>query len=141
MTTWIRSATTFVINPVAIALLTSSLGLAASALAPSRHAAAAARETGVVIFRDQSVLLAEGDVEVVHVYPNLTEEELTVQPADHETELAARFNEALAAPSPNSRSPKVHSRAPRSTRDKTWTCGSWEALWQGRGQGRTCEWK
>lgn len=138
MTTSIRSASTFVINPVVIALLTSSLGLAAGSIAP-RPATPAA--TGAVILHDQSVVLSEGEVEVVHVYPELTEEEITIEPADHETVLAARFIEALATPAAKDAKFKPRARTSRSTTDKTWSCGGWEALWQGRGQGRTCEWK
>lgn len=138
MTTSIRSASTFVINPVVIALLTSSFGLAAGSIAPHRTAPAA---TGAVILHDQSVLLSEGEVEVVHVYPELTEEEITIEPADHETVLAARFMEALATPAARGTHAKPRAHTRRSTTDKSWSCGGWEALWQGRGQGRTCEWK
>jgi hypothetical protein len=137
-----RHLATLLILPVAAALCPSSLGLAAGALRPTPPNVPSDSVDGTVILRGARVILTEGRVEVTDVTPVLVEGEITVHASDQQTDLADRFVDALSRPSRHTRPAKralptfLEPKAPRS-----WTCGAWENLWQGRGQGRSCEWR
>ncbi len=137
-----RHITTLLFHPVAVALCTSSLGLAAGALRPAPAHLPSGSVDGTVILRGAGVILAEGRVEVTDVTPVLVEGEITVHGPEAHTDLAGRFMDALTQPASHTPSakrtllPLTKRKAP-----KSWVCGAWENLWQGRGQGRSCEWK
>jgi endonuclease YncB( thermonuclease family) len=58
-----------------------------------------------------------------------------------DSELAQRMRDALSGigrrATPRTTKPKAQPHAA----PKTWLCGEWKALWQGRGNGRDCEWR
>lgn len=127
-------------SPIGLALYATGLG---AALSPATSTALPRQPFtgGEVIVHDATVLLAEGNIQVSEVRSHITEGEVEVAAADVEAELAARFIEALnTKPMPRPTSLRAASSARRPTKE-TWTCGRWEDLWQGRGHGRSCEWK
>lgn len=143
MTPLNRSISSLFLNPIALALCTSSLAFAAGALSPSAHEGVASRSLdGAVILEQAGVVLAEGNVEVTQVEPRLTEGEITVNVPDPQTDLAVRFADALTRPTkPSLKAKRSRPLVSEQGTSKVWVCGSWEDLWQGRGQGRSCEWK
>lgn len=130
-------------HPFALALLTSSLGFGASLTT---------REP--THFRTPAVN-PEPHTHVEHEATALALPAPTLSLTDAQAKLAQRFTAALNSPEPKhavtrsaptagSMKPgAMNSTNPTSTRDSTrvWACGEWEDLVQGRGRGRTCEWR
>ncbi len=59
--------------------------------------------------------------------------------SDTESELAQRMSDALLGRNKDA-SPKAVVTPEPAPSTKTWRCGDWEDLWQGRGKARTCQW-
>lgn len=138
-----NSLSTLVVNPIAFAICASGVAFAAGTASKhdgSNHRAPAQAN---VVFHDAKVRLAEGPLEVHELDAIVTEGEISIEPDEAETRLAARFMEAMRSGALRPvRTPQLRpQRAETATKAKTWTCGQWEDLWQGRGQGRTCDWK
>lgn len=125
---------------LSVGLLSTSIGLASNpAVTPLAPSETLGRE-GTVIVHDALVRIAEGPVEV---------SETAAQPAvsgpetnhDQDSELAQRFVHALTTPAVAQTVKSPRSKTTTTQTSKVWTCGQWQTLWQGRGQGRTCEFK
>lgn len=126
--------------PTLIGLLSTSIGLASYPAAPPSPAPSGSKDTGgTVVVQDARVRLTEGQLEVVESAMELPEAQPERTNPDHDVDLARRFAEALTTAPKTTKLRSGKRSAP--TKPGVWTCGQWQDLWQGRGQGRTCEFK
>lgn len=123
-----------------IGLLSTSIGLASSPAAAPRMLPDTTSHQGTVIVHDTRVRLTEGQVEVTDDAP-APSGVASGNERHLDSELAQRFIHALTTPAVVTAARSHASRTATAQPSKTWTCGQWQTLWQGRGQGRTCEFK
>lgn len=121
-------------NPVALAAVTSSLGLGVSLLENQSHAI---QTPAAVESAPTQRVLAE---------TTCASNWATVEPprtlTPSEQKLAQSFAAAMSG-HPNVVRSVTSIKKPEPTEqiERTWVCGNWEDLVQGRGQARTCEWR
>jgi hypothetical protein len=107
-----------ILRPTSRTFVVFAFGLAASFASSTAQSTAWAAPEPVVVL---------GEPEIVYV---------------DAPQVAQRSATAAQRPSPPKapNSPATSKGAPKPAA-KRWVCGEWEELWQGRGQGRTCEWR